>query len=299
MRAAVFVLAISAAWAQGGIEGVRSGVLFDAPSGSIRFVEGIPGAAHLGGPAAEGLEAASVSPSGRVALARRDGIWVALRGLGTETLESVELGEEIQAARWSAGGRYAAAALADGRIGVWDAEAMEWLCKAEAAETGELAGVAVTEEGLLLAGWFDGESTRLASRKEGAWQEMGRVKGRGVVAAAGPMTALVGGSEMAVFAGGEEAWRTPTGREDGPVAVAIHEGAVVAAFGGDRPELAWWGVEGGEADRLALDLAPDRLEPLAGGDGLVLRQRQRPGDEIWVAVRRGTGWAAYFVPAGE
>lgn len=299
MKASVLALAISAAWAQSGIEGVRSGVLFDAPSGSIRFMEGIPGAAHLGGPAAEGLEAASVSPSGRVALAKRDAAWVALRGLGTETLESIELGEEIQGVQWSGAGRYAAVALADGRVGVWDAEAMEWLLKAEAAETGELAGAAVTEEGLLLAGWFDGESTRLASWKDGAWQEMGRVRGRAAIACSVKLAVVAGEGEMAVFASGEEAWRSPMGREDAPVGLAIQGELIAAAFGGDQPELVWWKAEGGEAQRLALELTPDRLEPLAGGNGLVLKQRERAGDEIWVAVPRGEGWAAYFVPAGE
>lgn len=299
MRASVLALAISAAWAQGGIEGVRSGVLFDAPSGSIRAVEGVPGSAHLGGALAQDIEAASISPSGRAALARRGGAWVALRGLGTETLEIAEIGEELDGVQWSERGRYAAASLAGGQLGVWDAEAMEWVLKATAPDEGELASVAWTDEGSLLAGWFDGESTRLARWQEGLWQEIGRVRGRGRIACSGALTALAGEGELAVFAGADEAWRASTGREDGPVGVAIYAGAIVAAFGGDQPELVWWKAEGGEAQRLALELAPDRLEPLAGGSGFVLKQRERAGDEIWVAVPRGTGWAAYFVPAGE
>jgi hypothetical protein len=299
MRVAVFAFAIQAVWAQGGFEGVRSGVLFDRPSGSIRFVEGVPGSAYLGSPVETGVEVAWISPSARVALARRGGMWLALRGLGSETTESVELGAAPEYVRWSSGGRFAAALLPEEQLGVWDAESMQWVLHVEAPREGELAGVAVTDEGILLAGWFDGESTRLARWQDGAWQDLGGVRGRGVIAQAGEMTVLAGAGEIAAFIGADEAWRTSTKREDGPVGVAIRRGAIAAAFGGDHAELVCWNTDGGEAQRLALELAPNRLEPLAGGDGFLLRQREREGDEIWVAVRRGATWTVYFVPAGE
>lgn len=298
MRVTALVLAACAAWGQGGVGGVRSGLVFDAPSAGVRVVEGMPGAAHLGVSVAGELEAASMSPSGRAMVARQAGVWIAVRGLGSEDAERRELGVEPRGIQWSPRGRYAAIA-SEGRVGVWDFDVMAWVQECAVEEGREVTNVAVDEEGGLWAGFFDGQMTRLAAWREGAWMEAGHVPGRGAVAAGAGLTALAGAGEIAVFAGGSEIWRAATEREDAPVGVAFRGGDVVAAFAGGRPELVWWPERGGEAQRMELEAVPRMLEAVAAGDGLVLRQREREGDEIWVAVRRGGGWMAFFVPAGE
>lgn len=298
MRSAALVFAIASAFAQGGIEGVRSGLLYDPPSASIRFVEGVPGAAFLGRPILERVQAAWISPSGRVALARVEGASVELRNLGAEAVETVGLGVDVRKARWSPAGRYAVVWLADGQLGVWDAESGMWRMTAHTDGEGEIAGAAVTEEGTLLTAWFNGETTRLTSLREGERQELGHVRGKGAIACGAGIAALVGESEIALFNGEGEIWRISTGREDQPVGAEVIGGWIAAAFGGENPELVFWTLEGKES-RLPLEVLPDRLEALAGADGLLLKLREQKGDEIWVAVRRGNHWLAFFVPAGE
>ncbi|GIU73193.1 MAG: hypothetical protein KatS3mg004_0280 [Bryobacteraceae bacterium] len=298
MRVAAWMLAVAAAWGQGGVEGVRSGVVFDAPTASLRVVEGVPGAAHLGAAVAGGVEAAWVSPTGQAALLRQGGAWLAIKGLGTEETETRELGVEAEAVRWDAGGRFAAVRTA-AELRVWDAEAMEWALRLDLGEGREAADVAVNENGALHVAWYDGETTALEVWRDGSWQELGRVRGRGRAACAGVVTALAGESEIVVFGEAGEAWRGSTERMDAPAAVAVQQGDIVAAYGGEKPELVWWKAGGGEARRVELESTPERAEPLAGSNGLLLKQRAREGDEIWVAVRRGGVWAVFFVPAGE
>ncbi|MGC8761095.1 MAG: hypothetical protein ACP5VC_14150 [Bryobacteraceae bacterium] len=298
MKVAAWMLAVAAAWGQGGVEGVRSGVVFDAPTASLRVVEGVPGAAHLGAAVADGLDAAWMSPRGDAALLRQRGVWLAVKGLGTEEAETRELDAEVEAVRWDAAGRFAAVRTAT-ELRVWDAESMDWALRLDLGEGREAADVAVNENVALHVAWYDGETTAVEVWREGSWQELGRVRGRGRAACAGALTALVGEGEIVVFGEAGEAWRGSTERMDAPVAVALQQGEIVAAYGGEKPELVWWKAEGGKARRVELEAVPERAEPLAGSNGLLLKQRAREGDEIWVAVRRGGVWAVFFVPAGE
>jgi hypothetical protein len=80
---ALGTLAISG-WAQpsAGVAGPVTGFIFDAQSGAVRPMLGIPGAAYLGNGVAIGLDAASVSPDGSAALAvQRGGKLVLYTGL--------------------------------------------------------------------------------------------------------------------------------------------------------------------------------------------------------------------------
>ncbi len=67
---ALCALAITG-WAQpsAGVAGPVTGFIFGGPSGTLRPMLGIPGAAYLGGALATGLENASVAPDGSAALA--------------------------------------------------------------------------------------------------------------------------------------------------------------------------------------------------------------------------------------
>jgi hypothetical protein len=66
-------------WAQpsAGVAGPVTGFIF-SPSGNIRPMLGIPGAAYLGGAVATGVEAASVAPDGSAALAVQQGTHLVL-----------------------------------------------------------------------------------------------------------------------------------------------------------------------------------------------------------------------------
>lgn len=67
---ALCALAISG-WAQpsAGVAGPVTGFIFDAQSGAVRPMLGVPGAAYLGNVVAAGLKTASVAPDGSTALA--------------------------------------------------------------------------------------------------------------------------------------------------------------------------------------------------------------------------------------
>ena len=79
---ALCALAISG-WAQpsAGVAGPVTGFIFDAPSGAVRPMLGIPGAAYLGNVVAAGLNSASVAPDGSAALAVQLGRLVLYTGL--------------------------------------------------------------------------------------------------------------------------------------------------------------------------------------------------------------------------
>jgi hypothetical protein len=117
-----------------------------------------------------------------------------------------------------------------------------------------------------------------------------------VVAVAGARVALAGEGEVAVFEGGKELWRAGAEGRGAWAGIEIEGSEVVAASG---KALLVWPVEGGEAKEVGLEVEAERLERMGGGEGLVLRLREREGEEIWVAVKRGGQWRAYFVPAGE
>lgn len=286
-------LTAMAAWGQVG--GVRGGVLFDAPSRAVRVVEGVAGAAHLGGAVLEGVEAAWVGPSGKAAVARGSAGWVLVKGFPGDAVEERELGYEVERARWAAGGRYVAVA-GGGVIEVWDVEGLERVVKVDLGEGREAASVAVNDAGELVVGWFDGEGTAAEAWRRGQWEELGRVAGRGVLGVAAGRTALVGKGEVAVFGTEKEMWRGGTEVEEEPAGVEMAGDEVVAVFG---EKLVIWPADGGEARRVDMGVRAERLERLGGGEGMVLKLREREGEEIWVAVRRDGQWQAYFVPAGE
>lgn len=298
MRLAILALAGTALWGQSGLEGVRSGFLFDRPSAGVRVVEGVPGAAHLGGIVAGGLSSACVSPSGSAMIGRGEQGWTAIKNFAGGEASAIRLDGEVKRIAWSLHGRYSAILFED-RIGLLDGATLELVWEADPGPDGEVLSLAVDEGGRVWLSRFHGEFTSLEEWREGAWQELGRVGGRGLAAAGGDLAVLAGAGEVAVFRGGEPLWRALTGREDSPVGVSVAGGELVMAFGGEMPELVWIPVQGGEARRVGLDIAPERLEPFGAGEGFVLRLREKPGDEIWVAARRNGGWEAFFVPAGE
>lgn len=284
---------MATAWGQVG--GVRSGVMFDAPKRAVRVVEGVAGGAHLGGEVLGGVEAAWVSPSGKAAVVRGSGGWALVKGLGSNGVEERALEMDVERAGWSAGGRYAAVA-GSGVIEVWDVEEAERVVQVGLGEGREAASVAVSDEGELAVAWFDGEETALEVWRRGNWEELGRVKGRGAAGVVGARVALAGEGEVVLIEESQEKWRVVVEGRGAPVGVALEGGEVVVGYAGALGVIP---VAGGDARVVELEFGVERLERLGGGEGYLLRARAREGEEIWVAVRRGGEWQAYFVPAGE
>jgi hypothetical protein len=94
------VLALSG-WAQtsAGVAGPVTGFIFDAPSGAIRAMLGIPGAAYLGNIVGTGLEIVAVAPDGSAALGvQRTGRLVLYTGLRSSAAQMSKMAGAIQGA---------------------------------------------------------------------------------------------------------------------------------------------------------------------------------------------------------
>jgi hypothetical protein len=236
-----------------------------------------------------------VSPSGKAAVVRGSGGWALVKGLGSDGVEERGLEVDVERAGWSGAGRYVAVS-GSGVIEVWDVETAERVARVGLGEGREAASLAVNDEGELAVAWFDGEETTLEVWKRGNWEELGKVKGRGVAGVLGARVALAGEAEVVLLEDGEEKWRVAVEGRGLPVGVALERGEVVAGYAG---ALVVFPMAGGDARVVDLEVEANRLERLGGGEGFLLRARAREGEEIWVAVRRGNEWKAYFVPAGE
>jgi hypothetical protein len=77
--------------------GPVTGYVFDAQAHTIRPMMGIPGAAYLGAPLVEGLDAASISPDGSAAFAIEGTQLTLYRGLGSAKAAAVPLNGGIAA----------------------------------------------------------------------------------------------------------------------------------------------------------------------------------------------------------
>lgn len=130
------------------LAGPVSGFLFDPQARAVRPILGVPGASYLGEAAIAGLDYASISPSGRLAVAVRGDSAVLIRGLGGERLEELVLEGAGGATRvaWSAGSSAVALWSDAGWVEAWsglDSAPQRTL----RAEPGPLAAVAIPEGG--------------------------------------------------------------------------------------------------------------------------------------------------------
>lgn len=300
---AMFLFAASGLHGEAGaIGGLISGVVFDAPSRSLRPVVGVPGAAYLGQPVTRGFDAVSVAPDGRQAIVLAAGrlYWMSdvLAGLPAR-----ELAEDVgpwELAAWrkdsskvalSAGGRLLTAS-ADGRIVPLSLESVPGATSSLAvADDGSVlagvagAGVYLLEEGaapVLVAALADpvsiaaaGDRVWVADRASGQVLEIRRYREA---------------PELILFAGAGQ------GVSD-PVAVALSRrgAALWVADAAGRKTIRFDLATGEPAGQVNLDFEPARLEAL-GAAGFVLNEHAGHGEALQVLVEDSAP-GVYFVPA--
>ncbi len=278
---------------QGGFSGPVSGVLFDSQTRAIRPVMGVPGAAYLGPPLAAEFELASVSPSGRMALAVERGraVLIPLSGdLRTGALDGAL--ENVSRIAWVDAS--AAVIAAGSRVQLW----RNLDQRPELAVGGEVEG-----EILALAAAND---ALLAATRGGVYL-VGKHSPARLLAAVEDASALAVWGRDLYVAGRERGeilvvrdFERGAGAEffarvDDPAGLAVENGIVFAASGKKRQLAAFRVAGGGSAGEVDLDFEPVRIERLAGP--LFLLNHGGANEPLYV-LDAARGLAVYFIPAG-
>jgi hypothetical protein len=309
MRKSVWIgtlfLVVAAAGLRGDsgvIGGLISGVVFDAPSGSLRPILGAPGAAYLGPPVARGFEAVSVAPDASRAIALAQGrlYWIDGVLAGASPRELAQDAGPWQLAAWSGDSSRVALWLGD-RLLLVSPEGPAVSLRVEGLE-GAIRALAVADREAVLAA-VEGAGVYLL--EEGA-----------APALLAPMA-----EPVSIAAGGDRAWVVDRARREvleirryreapelvqfagparglaDPIAVAIahREAAVWVADAAGRKVVRFDPASGAAALELALDFEPSRLQAL-GESGFLLNERLHEGDPLEV-LAGGAAPAVYFVPA--
>jgi hypothetical protein len=302
---------------QAGLQGPVSGLMFDAPSRAIRVVNGIPGAAYLGAAVAAEVDAAWVSPDGTRAVVVKEGtrslvsglldadpLWIALDGLpGAPDHVSWQADSQFLALLFKDAATLQVLRLDPTGIATQALRTLRDLpgTAVSVAVAGEVAFVAMKEEqgGGIYRSGAGGTWTLLTATRGAASLELG---------AAGVLYAAESGTGDILEirgAGGPDAPAVrviPAGRAAEAVAlqVSVDGKRLLVARGGEEAHVQVWDLERQEESaRVALDSAPQGLEPLPGGPHLLLTQRKKSGDVITILAERAALLSVFFVPAGE
>jgi hypothetical protein len=281
------------------LSGPVSGIVFDEPSRSLRWIVGVPGAAFLG-PVLEGdLDAAAVSPNGRTALAiRGDRLFRARLGGKPPAWELLDAeAERVRHLVWSTDSSMALVAGAslslwrhlDGepdRRSLAGSDVADW--SAFAIESNGNAVLAARPGGVYRL--LEGDAIRIASMESPVALVLSA--GGDVLFAADRSSRRV----LAIRIGRDSAEvRTLAGGADEPVAMAM-DGAhlLIATTGGivaldpERGEAAW---------QRELAFEPTRLLRLASGV-FALTNRTTSSEPLQVLVN-GIKPHVRFVPDGR
>lgn len=302
-RIVIFLVAVLGAHGEsGGIGGILSGVVFDAPSRSLRPVVGVPGAAYLGQPIARGFEAVSVAPDGRqaIALAQERLYWVG------DVFEGAPLHELAQnAGRWE----LAAWRGDSSQVALWLGDRL-MLASPDGLVSLPLDGLeapiralAVTDDGAVLAGVV---GAGLYLLEPGAAPALvASLADSAGIAVAGDRAWVADRAsrqvleirryretpEVIVFAGAGRGVADPIA-----VAVSRRGPALWIADAGGRKLARFDLATGAPLTEVTLDFEPSRLEAL-GGAGFLLNDRTGEGEAVEVLVEDEAAPSVYFVPA--
>lgn len=281
---------------QSGLVGPNSGYLFDAPSRSVRLMQGSLGAAALGEPVLDQVDFASISPGGNHAIGCRRGLCFIVTDLTSP--DTLPLASNPEGVAWAADGT---SAVLYSRIGGW-IQVLTGLAGApdlsqawHAPASGPLLSVAydgrhpiiamggstggvfeVTEAGGLIP--VDGTQSVTAL----------------VVAKSGTVYALDGGSpavlRIPLQGGPVDRWDLPL---KDPSAIQLGPNLLYVSGRADQSILALDPQTGEVKERTDLSFQPSLLEPLPGGSFLLTSRTDAEGI-LWSFVpSRG----AFFIPA--
>ncbi|MBI3279973.1 MAG: hypothetical protein HYZ57_09050 [Acidobacteria bacterium] len=272
------------------LEGPVSGVVYEKATKSLRPVTGVPGAAYLGGAIAGELDFAVAAPSGRIALAVREGrLYLVRPGAEPAIVPAEPEVSAVERIAWSRDSS-AAAVVAGGRVLAWKESGIEDLGEAAGnvtalAATQEFVLAAVANEGIYL---YDQGSVRLVARAaevaglaaaqsdllfaDSARGELVLVRDFAGAAAPSLVAAIADPAGVAFSSDAQVAM------------VAAREARTVRGF-----SLA----SGEETFALALEFTPLGLQPLTSG--LFVLATAEPPLQV---MRIGPEPAVYFVPAG-
>lgn len=293
------------------LSGPVSGYVFETSSKTLRQVIGVPGAAYVGPAIRSGLDFASVSPDGKLALVQRDG---SLAVLGIEALD----GEPLAA---QASGAASRAAWADDSSAVavwnessrglflWRTDGAAW--QALEVPAGEWQAMAVASRGtaVLLGLAADGVATlhRLAPGSDSA--ALARLESIAAIAI-GPVEAYVadrtrneilalrdwsGSATLSLLAGEAKGIADPVG-----LGLSADSRTLLAAGGKDKSVTLIDLASASPAARLEADFEPATMQLLAsggpGGQRIFLLNRPEGSSEALQVVTASGEPGIYFVP---
>lgn len=302
-----------------GLQGPSSGVLFDAPSHAIRTVTGVPGSSYLGSPLLSGIDKASVSPDGSLAIVEKDGARFLASGLNSPepaltALEDIASSPDLIA--WSADNLAVALVLKDAaqiRVLKLDAGALASSSSLSLADLpGTLASLALSSRGeTLFAGLLAEDSGAIYRSSDSAWTLLSTTKGAPALTLSAKEDLLFAADlatgdllRIANPASPEAPapllWPAQSSQPVLALALSKDSKHLMLALGGDQPSIQIWDPSSQEITAtLALDAPPSGLETLPASPYLLLNQRSKPGDIITILAERFAQPGVFFVPVGE
>ncbi|MDZ4796637.1 MAG: hypothetical protein SGI92_00640 [Bryobacteraceae bacterium] len=297
--ALLFVAAL-AGYSADYLAGPVSGYLLLKDSGSLRVIQGLPGAAILGASVnpSEKLLLRAVSADADIAAGLLDGVPVLVHGLRagsyrTTNLTGLTSSPDLLAAR----GQYAAVYSSADRKLLWIENALSAEPVITVVLDGEqVSAVAVNATGRLLAVTTDSSGTTLLQSQRGAsLARVAHFNGTVAISFADGENAL-----LADYSRNEVLSLSPSGHLrlvaserdglNGPVAVAFRNGVTYIANAGSRTLHI---LEAGQVEVIDLPLTPDRLELVAPDGAWRLNDGAPAVQYLFDPARRST----FFIPA--
>lgn len=289
-----FLLAGLALQAQEGrIDGPVAAVFFDDASGSVRAINGVPGAGYFSGALAGGLDSAAVAPDGRVALLSA-GQRVVSFDVATGVTEVVAEGGASQMV-WSAGSDMAAF-VHDGALVLWKRSGNVLRELGAAPEAVSRLAVDGSSESVFVAA--ENGITRYHEGEAPFVLTPAAVAGL-ALAADGKTLYAVDRAEHQVLEidavnGGASVF---TRDAADPVGVALaRDGNVLVADAETKTVRLYSRAARNMLSAIELTFSPARLEAIGEGVYMLNQRSQREALEV-VALQ--PAFAAYFVPAPQ
>lgn len=274
----------------GSIHGPVTGMVFDGEARALRPVLGVPGAARIAGPLLAGLDAASVSPDGKLALAVRAGRTLLYSGAGTVALEGAL--EGVSRIAWA--GPAAAAVAGAGRVQLWRSLDATPELVFTAALDGEVAALAAGAQAVVVAvpgGLY-------VAGPDAAPRLLAEVDQPVALAVAGRDLFIADrsrGEVLVVRSFESSAGAEVFARVEDVTGIVAASDLLLAAGGSTRTLAAFRLASGETAGEAALEFEPTRLERLSGAV-FALNRTGDAGQPLYV-VDASRGLAVFFVPS--